>query len=181
LSNSRNASVHSVFPSFQRYEIERVAFIALQLFLKLQEESQSHFYSLSEQDKKFLNTFEDVRLNQVRKKIEAAKETSKKNDNVVHYEFIDDEFYWEQTYGECPICGNDAILSGYTELRSELNFDKTSNEWLEFYADTFLCERCGLELTDDEELRLAGIDTVRDRSDDLERWYYEKDDSSREY
>ena len=177
LSSIRNASVHAVFPSFQRYDIERVAFIALQFFMKLQEGTQYQFYALTENDKTFLMNFKEERINTVRTKIEQAKETSKKIKDNSHDQYIDDddEDYWEQYIAECPICGSDALLGGYTESQYDLSIPE---EWLEFYPDTFLCDGCDLELNDDEELRLAGIDTVYDRTDDLERWHHEKDDDT---
>jgi hypothetical protein len=37
-----------------------------------------------------------------------------------------------------------------------------------YLADQFLCEECGLELNDLEELKLAGIEGVHDRSSELD-------------
>ena len=49
------------------------------------------------------------------------------------------------------------------------------NPSLDFFASGFHCWECGLKLYDSEELRLAGMNTLYDRSGDIDRWFTERD------
>jgi hypothetical protein len=64
---------------------------------------------------------------------------------------------------KCPVCRNDALVNGYTESI----IGRKGEEILLFYAYFFICDACGLELNDDEELKFVGIPTTIDRSDEL--------------
>lgn len=59
LSRSRNLSVHASLPSIQYYQLERTAYLALQLYDKLEKLNtfKYHFYFLTEADKVFQSFF----------------------------------------------------------------------------------------------------------------------------
>jgi len=73
-------------------------------------------------------------------------------------------------HGTCPVCGNTGAYAGETvESRDE---DGIS---LEFQCESFLCEACGLDLEDYEELELASMETSLDRENDVDQWVEEQD------
>ena len=176
----RNASVHSVMPSFQRFELERLGFLTLRLFNILDDKKNVYGYQylLTEDDKQFLAEFKNERIDRVKKIIEDAKEKSKHITTCRASTSVDG---WESYVIECPICGADAILTGYTEIQFENTPDGyPPDASLDFFADSFECDDCGLKLNDSDELKLASIDLHYDRSDELEHWYedqYEPDPS----
>lgn len=172
LSRCRNTSVHFVLPSFQKYELERIAYLALRLA-----DITGVPRSLTKDDKKFLLDFKAERIERVKKKIEEAKEKAK------HISSVDTSLSiggWEEHVTQCPVCSSDGILSGTTDIGFDAPFEQGEEPEprLDFFADNFICQQCGLELDDSEELRLAGMDLVYDRSSDLEEWhrdFYEPD------
>jgi hypothetical protein len=174
LSKYRNTSVHFVFPSFQKYEIERVVFVALKVFLTIKQTEVYKFgyYQLNDDDEKFLKQFDEKRIERVKKKIEEAKIKARK---ISHKESSISIEGWESYVTDCPLCGSDAILEGYTEEHTEEAEDGYPEPCLKFFAYTFKCEECGLSLDDSEELSLAGKDIVYDRSDELSKWFSEID------
>jgi hypothetical protein len=174
LANNRNTSVHFVFPSFQKYEIERVVFVALNVFLTIKQSKACKFtyYRLNDNDDKFLSRFDAERIKRVKKKIDDAKAKSTK---IKHHKVYIDIDSWEQYITDCPICDSDAILGGYTEEDAEQDGYGYPEPYLTFYADAFECQECGLCLDDCEELRLAGKDISYDRSEELGEWNSERD------
>lgn len=167
LSRYRNASVHSVLPSFQSFEVQRVAFLALRLLsiLQFRKIISEYAHIITKDDKQFLSVFKLERIDRVKKIIESAKEKSKHISSGSVSLSVDD---WESYVTQCPICKSDAILSGYTDLRVEGQDEPDIS--LDFFADGFNCEECGLELNDVEELRLAGIELFYDRSSEINAW-----------
>lgn len=172
LSRYRNASVHSALPSFQNYEVERFAFLALHLLSILQSrEIISKFGHIStKDDKQFLSAFKIEQIDRVKKKIEDAKEKSKHIPTGRSSLSVDG---WESYVTQCPICESDGVLSGYTDIHVE-GPEEDVDVSLDFFADGFTCEDCGLQLVDTEELELSGIDLHYDRSGDLDSWYKEQ-------
>ena len=169
LSRYRNASVHSALPSFQNYEVERFAFLALRLLLILQSlKIISEFGHIStKDDKQFLSAFKIERIDRVKNKIEDAKEKSKHIPTGRSSLSVDG---WESYVTQCPICESDGVLSGYTDIHVE-GPEEDLDASLDFFADGFTCEDCGLQLDDTEELKLAGIDLHYDRSSYLGSLY----------
>lgn len=179
LSKCRNASVHSSLPSFQRYELERTAYLALRVS-KVLDESQTFRYRgyvLKEDDKQFLSSFEEERTERVRKKVQEAKEKSKKLAPGDVWCVVDS---WDAYPTSCPICGCEGVLTGYTEINYEESHDEFPHPYLLFLADTFECNECGLILDDVQELELAGMEVCYERPEsDMDKWerdsgaYYE--------
>lgn len=169
LSSVRDISVHASLPSFQRYDLERIAYAALQLsnFLNEEDVLASRSYDNKKKDKEFLATYAKERVERVERKIEAAKKQSKE---IKHPIVPPSAEGWESYVIECPICSCSGILEGDTETSGEGFSVDYEDYGLTFLAEGFKCEPCGLELTDTEELKLAGIETVYDRSDELDEW-----------
>jgi hypothetical protein len=171
LARHRNASIHSVLPSFQRYELERLGYLALRLFVILQttKHISEYSYRVTKDDKAFLAVFKNERIERVKKKVDEAKEKSKHISTIKGSLSIDG---WEYYITECPICGNEGILTGYTDIDYEEAPDEyLPNASLDFFADSFECEDCGLKLDDTEELKLVKMDVNYDRSHQLDSWY----------
>jgi hypothetical protein len=175
LSKYRNASIHLALPSFQKYELDRTAFLALEILKVVKDIELSSFawHPLSEQDKRFLATFQEERIERVRKIIEKSQIQSR---TIEHDQSYISDNDWDTYVISCPICGNDSILNGYTELKYDQDEDGDFSPYLEFYADSFECEECGLSLKDIDELKLAGMDIILDRADDTEKWLGEMGD-----
>ena len=66
-------------------------------------------------------------------------------------------------------------MFGYSNLEEEMDRKALPiSQNLLFYADSFLCENCGLELHDVDELGLAGLSIVYDRNLDIDNWLAEE-------
>ena len=169
LSTIRNVSVHAALPSFQRYDLDRVAYIATKLFCFAENEKFfPYFYLLlNEKTQKFIKGYDSERVERVQKAIELARKKSKE---IEHYgTMISSSDEWEYMVISCPVCGSDSFINGYTEEDG----NPEDGPCLTFYADSFQCEDCGLELIDSQELELAGIELFHDRSDEIEKFYPE--------
>jgi len=174
LASARNASVHSVLPTFHRYELERAAYVSLRVYDTLESAGAigGIHYAHSPEDNKFLATFKEERLERVRKQIEAAKEHSKKLNNRSK-PLPNTLGHWENLVMTCPICGSDAIMYGDSEIGRGHN----GAEVLEFRPYNYHCGGCKLTLTDLEELQLAGIPMRVERSEDkIEDFYWDRRD-----
>jgi hypothetical protein len=176
LSHCRNASVHASLPRFRRYDLDRTAYLALNVFRILSAANIFGYraYPLEKRDEDFLLLFVEERASSVKEKIQKAKEESKKLPPELAYRGeicpVDD---WDHYVTSCPVCDCDGILTGTTGLLVEKGADE-EEEWnLRFLANGFECESCGLKLEDAEELVLAGMEKCYDRSDDLRKWYDE--------
>ena len=168
LSFVRNVSVHGALPPFQRYELDRIAYISTKIFAFASESKIfDYFYVLfDEKTKQFMKAYDAERIERVKKAIEDAKSKSKKIDHYGSFILSSDEL--EYMVIQCPICGSDAFINGYTDEDT----DPEHGIFLTFFADSFQCEECGLKLLDSKELELAGIETVYDRTDEIGNSYH---------
>ena len=169
LAHIRNKSLHASLPSFQKYDLGRIGYLAIRVVevLRPNMPKNINWYWLREEDKKFLASFNEKRIESVHKKIEQAKQKAKKLTTSVSSISIDG---WEEYVIECPICKSDGVLTGMTESKIDQTGPDDYDQGLDFEADSFLCEECGLKLDDFEELRLAGMDTTYDRTDEIDKW-----------
>jgi hypothetical protein len=167
ISSIRNISVHAALPRFQRYDLERVAYISTIIFdFAVNEKVFSYFYSLiSEKNNTFLKNYDCNRIERVQKAIDLARNKSKEIEHLGTMILSSNE--WEYMVISCPVCGSDAFINGYTDEYA----NGEDEPGLMFYADSFQCEDCGLELIDSQELRLAGINLCHDRSEEIDRFY----------
>jgi len=173
LSRCRNASIHLSLPSFQRYELERTAYLSLCVFQFLVNKKllPSYYYHLSKGDEQFLSEYNEKRIERVMSKIEEAKEKTK-TIKTKSIEISVDSL--EEYETNCPICGCVGILTGDTQVEADIDEEGTANPYLIFLADTFSCDKCGISLDDVEELKLAGMDISYDRpAEDMDMWVEE--------
>jgi len=175
LSKFRNMSLHSALPSFHQYELDRVTFLALQIFNSLQDNKvfDRYYYMPSKLDLKFLKDFQAERIERVKKVIEKAKEQSRKISHKGSAIIIDPVDFWDFYVFTCPICDSDGTFIGHTE-ETWIDDEDGGFPSLDFHAGAFWCDECNLSLDDVAELELAGIDTHHDRADDVDRWLSEK-------
>lgn len=172
LSNIRNKSVHASIPSFQNYDMDRTAYLALNIHKILVDAKVfSYFpYYQSERDKAFLASFDASRAERVSKKIEKAKKQSKE---LKHELSLISTEGWDSFITDCPICGSEGILGGYTDEWTSGDIESV-DYGLEYYADSYECFECGLVLDDVNELELVGMKTTYDRSQDMDKWNEEQ-------
>jgi hypothetical protein len=176
ISAARNTSVHSILPSFHKYELERAAYITLRVFELIDSQTNNWYYAYrkSENDNRFMSSFQEERIEQVKKAIEIAKEKAKSLSTKYNPIGISPT-QWEIFIAPCPICENDAYFTGDTEL----GYSKDGEPYLDFLPYDLECEECGLKLNDIEELELAGISSRFDRGDDLEQYLEDEREDER--
>jgi hypothetical protein len=172
LSRCRNASLHLSLPSFQTYELERTAYVALRVYLVLRDHDSDLFgltrYHLDKRDEEFLSKYDAERTVRVQKKIENARENAKRIEAKSVGVLVDG---WDVYVTTCPVCGCDGVLTGETTVEADIGEEESANPYLMFFADTFKCDECGLSLDDARELELAGIRLSYDRPErDMEKW-----------
>jgi transcription elongation factor Elf1 len=165
LAEFRNKCVHSSLPTYHKYELERTVYLTLNLLTVLVG-AKTFYYTLTKDDKDFLASYKAEQNDKVKKKILDAKRRAKELQHKTAEAILSDS--WYSYIIQCPICQSDAVLSGSTIG------PKRHLEYLEFEAEDFTCDKCGLVLADAEELELAGVDIYYDRSDELDRWNEEK-------
>lgn len=172
LARHRNTCVHAVHPDCREYEVERTAFLFLTLVKHIEAEDADlvRYYNWEDGEKNeaFLARFDEVRLNHVHKKVEAAREKAKTLSEKVSLE--SEEWNWYPIV--CPVCGSDGIAYGETQAEPDYDEDGIGGFDLSFIAETFECEQCGLQLEDYDEMQIAGVDTDHiDRSEELDQWH----------
>lgn len=172
LSRHRNAALHGSLPIYEKYELERIAYLALKVKEALGKKSENGSSLLkSKCDKEFLKAYDENRVFNVAKKIEAAKEKANRSDVVESYCSVDD---WDTYVTVCPVCGVDAILLGSTDVALDIDEDGEANPYPVFLAYSLECDNCGLALNDTEELRLAGVGLKYERLEDIDKWIEEQ-------
>ena len=170
LSQNRNASIHSVTPSFRVYEVERTIFLFLSIVEQLKKEDTNNAAYRHLRNKKscnlFLTKFDGDRIARVHKKIEAATKRARRTDQF----FFASPEGWSESCEVCPVCDTEALICGETQENYEEDDDSSASLVLTFVAETFECPGCGLKLEDYDELKIAGIDPITDRSDEVDSW-----------
>lgn len=169
LSSVRNISVHAALPEFQRYHLERIAYISSKLFLHARDEKINRVtISIDKRLEKIIQEYDDYRVKKVHDAIQAAKNKAKSLETLWKVnDWYDDD--WGSLDETCPVCTNNALSYGSTEE------DEASGRYtLLFFKESFECEHCGLVLEDEEELQLAGIQTCEDISSYYDDWVESK-------
>ncbi len=169
LRECRNASVHGVLPSFQKYELDRSVYLSLRLHEILKQAKALGFfsYSLTPEDKQFLKEFDDQRIIRVQNSLAQAREKAKSVEGTT----LVGVNGWESFTTSCPACGCEGVLSGDTDVDPPADSD--DHPHLTFFAYSFECEDCGLTLRDTQELELAGMKVVYDRDTELPEWFHQ--------
>lgn len=164
---SLQASLGTVKP----HEPARMAYLALAVASLVSKWIE--VYKLSDGDTAFVRRYETDRAARVEKRLEAALEKAKSLKVDITFNDPAPPDGWESFDARCPVCKNWAFVSGTTDIRCEKKGGE-EEESLDFFADTFDCDACGLLLDDVEELKIAGLAIVYDRSEDLPKWREDK-------
>ncbi|MFC1693685.1 hypothetical protein ACFL1R_09290 [Candidatus Latescibacterota bacterium] len=174
-SKCRKQSLHFALSSLNLYDFERIVYGVLQIVMSLSREETIDFswYYVTDNDKEFLQNFESKRVERVKLTIEKAKE----NLGEVDIDRSESLFAhdWESYVTTCPVCTSNGLLEGYTEMAIGEDEDG-SYPMLDFFGISFHCEECGLILNDIEELKLARMNILYDRSNELDRWFEKHED-----
>jgi hypothetical protein len=175
-----NSSAHSILPAFNRFDIERFGFTALRVYTTLcNDESFPYpWYDLTGSDREFLKLFEKNRIERALGAMDNAR--NKLKDIKSPRTITCDNSSWEKYITKCPVCHSDGILDGYTEVALTED-EEGKSRTLDFFAVSFRCDVCGLVLNDIEELKTAGMNTLFDRTKELEDWFRENEDFSNWY
>ena len=164
----RNSSIHGAILNVQKYQVERIAYIACCLF-KYFRDSEVYRGMISPQSKKLMGMiiekFDIERDERVHKAVENAKKESRSLDFLDLSGGAFDG--WEARTLKCPICSSPALCNGFTELEVD---HESSCASLVFSRTDFDCDGCGLTLKDPSELDLVGIDIADDISQLMNDW-----------
>lgn len=158
------------------YETEKAAYLALVVseLARTHAVSPAPAYVPTEKDRRFARDYDEERKKRVAENLAAAREKAKTLKVDITYNDPGFDEGWDAFDARCPVCKNWAFLTGTTDIRCEAE-GKKERESLEFRADTFECDSCGLYLEDVEELKLADVSLTYDRSEDLAKWRKDSD------
>lgn len=168
----QNPSLHEIVSSLSTFELGRIGYSALTISQSIANDDTFSYswYTPTENDLEFLRDFEMKREERVQLAFAQAKQLALESSiDDVHGFFARD---WNSLATPCPVCHSVGLLAGYTE-RAVGEDDDGPFPTLDFFAVSFRCDECRLTLYDSEELRLAGMDTIYDRSNDIDRWFRE--------
>ena len=162
-SKCRNVSVHASLPSFQIYEVERTAYLALRLFDEISPIFGVHRRGILRASETILTKLDTERANKVNKKIAAAKKAAQSIKQALPPIPFDG---WESYVTKCPVCASDGVLRGDTDIGGHSEEDMSLN----FLAESFQCHQCKLVLSDIKEMELAGMAKLYERNGDIDDW-----------
>ncbi len=171
LAGRAEASLHGALPALSPYELERTGYVVLQTVLSLAgDPAYTCFcYTVTGEDSHFLDGFAARRV----ERVSLALDRGRLAGAAAAAEKAWPGFSgWNVLAVPCPACGGASVLEGYTEFSLGSDEDGPVPA-LDFFAVSLACPRCGLALRDLEELQLAGLGTIIDRSADLDRWFTE--------
>ena len=175
LVRHRNICVHAVHPDCREYEVERAAFLLLTLVKHIGTVEARLVRYRNWGDKKsneaFLARFNEVRLDNVHKKVEAARKRAKKITDKTSLSPQE----WDWCPLQCPVCGSDGVVYGETQADADFDEDGVQEGvTLVFWAERFECDDCGLTLDDYDEMKVAGMRPGSiDRNDEVDKWQRE--------
>lgn len=173
ISDIRNLSVHSIIPNYQKYNLDRIAYLSIKLYYLIEEFefNKEEPFILPHESVEFFNSFNVSKAEEVRKAINKAKGNSKKVfKHGYDFPFISQED-WTTLIINCPVCNRSAKLIGETEKI----IDSSGKKKLIFTGEKFECPACGLAFNEYEEIKIANIKTSYDRSLMLDDWEEEFD------
>jgi hypothetical protein len=164
---------HSLLPSFNSYDFERFGFISLSVYMSLSEDKDFPYswYTPTAEDKQFLKYFDLRRVERAKNSIESAG-TKTTDIEVINKNLPSAD--WETYYTKCPVCREKGTLKGYTEVALG-NDEEGKFHTLDFFAVSYSCQSCGLNLYDIEEIKAVGLRTLYDRTDALDVWFRENE------
>jgi hypothetical protein len=151
------------------FELEKTVYLALALAQLLTQDGRAGFrYEPDARDRRFLEAYEAARKTRVEDRLREARRKAKTLKPEIAYNEPGPPEGWDAFEARCPVCKNWGVLEGSTDIRCE--GPEGEEEYLDFAAETFDCDACGLRLEDAPELELADLPVVYDRSSDLKRW-----------
>lgn len=166
LAATRNTSVHAALPDFQRYDLARVSYLAINLIKHLEKEKVlSEPVELVSKTKDILRLFDHERVGRVTKKVKEARQVARKLTGKRNAIFVNPADF-EELVLPCPICSTEIVTSGYTEDKIVSEDDAS----LTYFLNGFHCTECGLEIDDPRDLRLAGLSETYNRTDQWDEW-----------
>jgi hypothetical protein len=151
LAGWRAVCVHFVLPDVGTLAVRRVAFAALSLAALLSDQSNDVLrkFSLTDDDKRFLDEFDRDKAEDLDKRLRAAKKKVKDMQGRVMIGLLADD----GTELTCEVCGNDGIAFG----------ERSVVEGYEMlFLSEFTCDECGLKLFDASEMQECGFETVHE-------------------
>ncbi|MFC1607353.1 hypothetical protein ACFL47_05220 [Candidatus Latescibacterota bacterium] len=170
-------SGHMVLPELSSFDFQRTGYAVLQILSVLGRETSSQlvYYTVTDRDREFLKSFENEREERVKIVLDQARQKMFSADAEHTTVIVARD--WDTFVTQCPVCKYNGYLAGYTEIALGRD-DEGPHPSLDFFATTFECDMCGLRLNDIEEMKLANMSILYDRSDDLDRWFHEHNEFS---
>ena len=141
LSRWKNASLKGTLPAFNMYEFERIGFAVLNIVISLINDNSFPYswYTLTDDDKNFIQDFESKCKERVQLAIIQAKQNMSKITSDQIGVIVANN--WETLTFACPVCKINGLLKGYTELSIGKDEDGPYPA-LDFFATSFHCEEC---------------------------------------
>lgn len=173
LEKQASSCSHNILPSLSRYDFDRIGYTVLQLVVSIAGDPSFSllWYQPTDDDQVFLRDFAEQRLNRVETAIERAKHVTV-NEGTTGAQALPGN--WNRHTATCPVCGMAGVLEGYTEL-AVTEDEEGKYTSLDFFAVSFHCGVCGLTFNDAEELKLAHMNILYDRSDELHTWFGDRE------
>ncbi len=166
----RKPALHGSLGPVRKDELDRTVYLALSLVqVVASRRKECAAFVPGDQDRRFAAAFEAACARQVKERVTAARQKASTLKVDIAFNAAGPPEGWETLDTRCPICKNWAVLGGTTDIHCEEKAG-VEHESLEFRADSFTCDACGLLLEDVGELKLADLPVAYDRSEDLERW-----------
>lgn len=166
----RKLALHGSLGPVRKDELDRAAHLALSLVQAVaSRRKECAAFSPGDADRRFAAAYGASRARQVKERLAAARQKAATLKLDIAYNEAAPPAGWDALDTRCPVCKNWGVLGGTTDIRCEEK-DGEEQESLDFAADSFTCDACGLLLEDVEELKLADMPVEYDRSEDLERW-----------
>ncbi len=165
----KDLSLRASLGRVERSELERVVYAALETAeaaASYEGRTSWRGYAPTETDRTFLQNYADARSRSVTDKLDVARRKAKTLKVDITFNDPGQREGWDAFDTRCPVCQNWGTLSGSTEAL----YGAGDHRSLEFRADTFECDSCGLLFEDAEELALARMSLAYDRTEDLAKW-----------
>ncbi len=166
----RKPALHGSLGPVRKDELDRTAYLALVLVqVVASRRKECAAFVPGDADRRFVAAYEASCARQVKERLAAARQKASTLKVDIAFNAAGLPEGWESLDTRCPVCKNWAVLGGATDIHCEIKSGE-EHESLEFRADSFTCDACGLLLEDVGELKLADMPVAYDRSEDLERW-----------
>jgi hypothetical protein len=170
------AGRRTILPPLTPHEFARSGYAAVRTVISLEQDAayaEHVAFSPGEEGRRFVDEFDALRIARVAEAVKCARIAVSKRTKETRCPSPEG---WNALAADCPACGEKGVFEGYSELSS--GDEDTIGSGLDFFAVSFCCPGCGLALEDVEELKLAGMGMIHDRTGELDRWIAEHGDSN---